>query len=284
LVDRCDAFVDARLPAEPVAPQTFSDFDTISGWSGVRLARCVDGPREPDRASDLLAWVIASESRWRCPHPLTGAIENDLGLAHGLAGMLAALALTLESPDDSTRESMHERAWFLARRGIEVRGVLAWPPTVQADRRERYRGAWCYGAPGVLAALYQTALFLRDVNLEVLVLGQFIRAAELSSYDLMLDCDAICHGTSGAALIFASAAAASGLAALGAAAERFVTELLDRLERSGGRCMVPSDESGAEHASYGLLTGVAGAILTLLTLTGDAGASWMRAHAIQPIR
>jgi lantibiotic modifying enzyme len=284
LVEQCDAFVDEQLPQAPHASQTFCDFDVISGWSGVRLARCVDAPRERDRSIELLAWTIGEDERWRCAHPHTGTVENDMGLAHGMPGMLAALALTLDEPGATLRDSMRRCAWNVASEAIDMGGMLAWPVSPQAGPRERYRMAWCYGTPGVAASLHAVARYLHDAELEAFAIGALEGLASRPCSEWIDGDEAICHGTAGNALIFASVGTAGGVPSFLSAAERLVAETIDRLEANGGQCLVWSDEDGNRHANVGELTGTAGIVLTLLTLAGDAEASWMRCHGLQPLR
>ncbi|HTX59875.1 MAG TPA: lanthionine synthetase LanC family protein [Verrucomicrobiae bacterium] len=283
LVEQCDAFVDARRDRLTIVPRTFSDFDVISGWSGVRLARCVRGAREPDAAVGALLWVIEDESRWRRPHPFTGSVENDVGLAHGMPGMLATLALTLDEIDQKLCDKMRECAWNLTRYTRAWLGCLAWPVCAQAEPREWYRTAWCYGATGVLASLHAVARRIGDAELEAYALGGLDGWAQRICSPSFSSDQAICHGTSGNALIFASVAASSGVASLQAAARRLVAETIARLEGNGYLCLVPTGDDGGTAQSYGELTGTAGVILMLLTLAGDADSAWMRCHALHPL-
>lgn len=285
LVGQCDSYVDAQLPAHATVPQTFMTYDVVSGWSGVRLARCVDGPKEADRLVELIAWLLADPSRWCCAHPLRGGNENDLGLAHGVAGMLAALALTLRDPDAQLREVLARAAQWLVAQAQTRDGVSFWLPTRQsAGAINGCRSAWCYGAAGIGAALYAVASLLEDRELETFAISTLEALGALPSFAMGLDDPAICHGTMGNALVYASVADASGVRALGAVAERLVRETIDVLDENGAICWAYSGREETRYDAFGELTGIAGIVLGLLTLCGDMDARWMRCHALQPLR
>jgi lantibiotic modifying enzyme len=283
LVEKCDAFVEANLPVDPAKPEVYGVFDVVGGWAGARLARGIRGPIEADRLTELLAWLIADSSRYECPHPtfLTERPVRDLGLAHGIAGVLASLVLTHETVDDSLAESMRDAASLLASCAVEPNGYRVWPHSLGRDPEQHYVSAWCYGTPGVASALYGTARLLGDAKLAAFALDGARGIARRPAGDWLVGELGLCHGLMGNALCFASLGAAADCSGLRAAAERLVVETLDRLDADAGVCY--TQEAGAPYAATNELKGVAGIALALLTLTGDVPADWMRAHALRPL-
>jgi lantibiotic biosynthesis protein len=280
LVAQCDAYVDVNLAAAGVQPESFGDYDLIDGWAGIRLARCVDGPRERDASVEALIWILSDETRWRCVHPVRGGEPvNDLGLAHGMPGMLAALALTLDQPGDA-RDVLAANAASMVARAFERDGVVWWPYDTNGD--EPPRAAWCYGAPGIAASLFATSRLLGDEHLagfSVRALESLGRAGDAAC---LIDEANICHGTIGNALAIAGVAAATGSPALHARIERYVLSGLDEIAENGGRCMSRAGD-GLKYDTFNELTGSAGVILGLLTLAGAFEGTWLRLHALPAI-
>jgi hypothetical protein len=255
LLSRCDAFLDAAAASEARGGAAHSTFDLVSGWSGARLARCIDGPTEPDRVFELAAAVLADELRWRRIGPLRAGGAEDAGMAFGLAGALAAVALTLDDPS-GLRELLVARAWQLACCIGEAR-----PP--QRDAAE-----WCSGIPGVAAALHAVSRRTGDRQLERLALDALARLGARPTRDWSLSGPGICHGTLGAALVFAGVGAASGVATLARIADRLLVETVEDIVANGSTCTASGD---------------AGVILGLLTLTRDFDPGWMRCHGLEPL-
>jgi lantibiotic biosynthesis protein len=281
LAAQCDAHIAARLPHVPVHPvASFVEYDVIGGWAGIRLAQCIDGPRKRDAAADALAWLLEDDERWRCPHPVRGGEPTrDLGLAHGMPGMLAALALTLEEPGD-LREPIARAASDLVARAIHRDGVVWWPYTKESV--EPPRAAWCYGMPGVAAALHAAALLLGDETLAAFAVEALASLERVEDAACIVDEANLCHGTLGNALCVASVSARTGSPALRRLVHRYTASTLDRLEAEGWRCMSRQDD-GRKYDTYNELVGSAGIVLGLLTLAGEFEGTWMRAHALNPI-
>jgi lantibiotic modifying enzyme len=280
LVAQCDAYVDAALPVGGARPSTFMEYDLIGGWAGIRLARCIDGPRGRDRSTDALAWILGDEERWRCVHPMKGGeAVNDLGLAHGMAGMLAALALTLEEPGDAAAV-LASNAAYLVSQSFERDGVVWWPYITGG--MEPPRAAWCYGAPGIAASLFATSTILRDAELAAFSIRALESLANTSDAACVIDEANVCHGRIGNALCIAGVAARSGSPVLRGLVERYTLAALDEIAATGGRCMSRQDD-GLKYDTFNELTGSAGVILGLLTLAGEFEGTWMRAHALTPL-
>lgn len=283
LVTQCDDFVDAALPVDPQLPESFSTYDLISGWAGIRLARAACGSRPADRVTSLLTWLCEDRRRWCLPHPVrtNNPPSNDLGMAHGISGVLSALALTAEDPGPFA-SALAATAYELLGCERSAGDAVTWPPTMQERDEGRYRSAWCYGAPGCIAAIAQVARAIGDVALEAAACERMSRLAQQPSSTWLIAGQGICHGLAGVALAFASVASASGLPQLWEAVDRTIGDLLDADALAGGRCSWVSRD-GERFDEVNELDGVAGLALVLLTLTGACDASWMRLHGLAPI-
>jgi hypothetical protein len=283
LAEQCDAFVETRLPDEAPARAAYGEYDLAFGWAGMRLARCVNGSREPDRLVDLLGWVIADDARWCSTHPLRPdePAENNLGMAHGIPGALAALVLTLSDCTPEMREGIARCARGLAARARSRDGANVWPRAAQDPASEACRSVWCFGTPGVAIALLQVAQFLGDRELEAFAVDALARIAGRPRDAWLMTQSGICHGTIGTALVFAVAAERTDAVAFASVSAGLVRTTIDELAASGGRTITPGFD-GVEYDAIGELNGVAGIATALLTLSGDFSPAWLRLHGMQP--
>ncbi|MBI3725129.1 hypothetical protein HY251_14445, partial [bacterium] len=143
-------------------------FDLIAGLAGISVYALERLPRAGARAclaralEHLASSALESEGAlaWPTPAPLYGPVELEvcpsrrglvnLGVAHGVPGVLAVLSLAC------ARGVMRERLSPLVERAVsyvlgrELEGSLGFPHFVVPGRKPKQRGrsAWCYGDLG----------------------------------------------------------------------------------------------------------------------------------------
>jgi Lanthionine synthetase C-like protein len=123
---------------------------------------------------------------------LFGSTNEILGPAHGLAGIVAALA---RRPDLLAPEHLAgDAAAALAAEAVRVNGMANWPPSHGEPLRKpdgAIRTQWCHGAPGIVAS---AAALPPDPQLDALLLagGELTWAAGPLRKGANL-----CHGTAG---------------------------------------------------------------------------------------
>lgn len=283
LVQQCDAYVENELPTPDAATvSSFRDFDIISGWSGARLARYVNSASGLDRLSSLLEWLMIDDERWRCIHPLrpNDPAENDLGVAHGVAGMLAAVVLTTEPLESGHRVMLHGQASNLMTHAMRSGGRVLWPAFAGSHRLVEQR-AWCYGTPGIAAALYWVGSRLSDSAIASFAVDTLV-AESATPPDAWVFWDhALCHGTLGCALIYASVGMASGDGRLLEIVDALVERVLDDIAKNEAACWGLAPDS-ATRSLTGVLVGAAGIALGLLTLGEASDSTWVRLHGLEP--
>ncbi|HTX59876.1 MAG TPA: lanthionine synthetase LanC family protein [Verrucomicrobiae bacterium] len=285
LVERCDAYVEEIVAQRaPRRAALYGEFDLMFGWSGMRLARCVRGPSDDDALIELLAWVAGEDERWCCLHPLypqDGPV-NHLGMAHGIAGVLSALALTAGSPTASQEEIVRSCASRLAASRICGRdGTLSWPRTAQDGERDPCRSVWCVGAGGIAIALLQAAQRLRDAELERFAVLALERMAARPRDRWLMSQNGICHGTIGTALVFYVAARRTGREDFARLSQRLAALTIEELAANGGRVRTRGFD-GAFYDAIGELNGIAGIVTGLLTIAGEFDPAWLHLHGMQP--
>lgn len=283
LVEQCDGYVESVLPSPDSATvSSFSDFDVISGWSGARLARCVTEPNGSDHLLLLLEWLLADDARWRRVHPLRkdDPPENDLGVAHGIAGMLAAIALTTEPIKKSQRLLLQRHASNLMASSITSGTRVLWPAFAGGHHPVEQR-AWCYGTPGIAAALYIVGKRLSDGEIMTFALDTLAAECNTPASAWAFWDHALCHGTLGCALIYASVGASSNDGRLLEVVEILVNLALDDIARDENACWgLAPDIASAQLTNE--LVGAAGIALGLLTLSQTSDSAWIRLHGLEP--
>ena len=196
-------------------PERF--YDVISGWVGFGVyflerlpapAAC-EGLHEIARTLRHLVQRTDGGMTWYTPaHALPGWQRalfpegyHNIGLAHGVAGIVAFLAeVQLVAGDSYGTQDMLDGAahWLLAQR-LEGGGYASWKVPNQTPTRARL--AWCYGELGVSAALLSAGRALRDGEMTKRALAIASDAAQRRTGTNVRDAG-LCHGAAGNAHIF----------------------------------------------------------------------------------
>ncbi|WP_181448724.1 lanthionine synthetase C family protein [Nonomuraea aridisoli] len=264
-----------RLPS---GPSYYDVVSGISGWVGYLVVR------ERTPAVDAVCSAVAGELiRLLSPRGIgdlgyllePGRPVVDLGLAHGVAGVLAALSrLHRRSPDPDSAAAVRWGVDFLMR---HVRDGM-WPARVDLkyrpdDGRRSGGGSWCHGDAGIARALYQA--------------GEALDAPDICDFALeavRLRCASpvpvpspnLCHGLAGRWLLTAAFAEDTGDAVLRSAASSYADELLGRFRPQSLLGYADVEADGRHVDNPGLLKGAAGVALALLAADGKEVPGWAR--------
>lgn len=261
------------LATRALDPADRPGFDLIRGAAGKLIAL-----REvPD---DVAAHVrarfeeLADRTIERIADPDPDRAAIDIGVAHGIPGILAALNVALP----------HERA--LARRYAELivavshaAGARRWDGAWSRERTPPPRRAWCYQTAGVAAVLYDRAVIDGDDALRELALDALratIGEPEQQDWD-----DALCHGRSGVALIYAHVARDGDPFAR--EAERLALEVLHR-HRDDAEFGYPAFNlvERAEENRPQFLDAALGVALFLIEAAVPSERRWLRLLGLRP--
>lgn len=280
VADRLDA---AHRRMDKGLPPRLREYDLISGLTGLGtyfLHRDVDGalravlrylvrlltePLVVDGHQVPGWWAATGPS----DTPDTGEFAHghaNFGLAHGVAGPLALLALarraghTVAGQDNALAAGItHLTTWAQPLKG----GGTGWPECLPLDAYRQgpqpdaapARASWCYGTPGIARALQLAALALNDDTARRLAEHTALQAATDPRQTGRIVDTSLCHGWAGLLLTTDRIAADAARPDLREA----LPALRDRLTAETQHHPAP------EHT--GLLTGAAGVLLTLHTLT-----------------
>ncbi len=225
--------------------------------------------------------------------------QHNLGLAHGIAGVIAFLAdaLTGEVLPETTEPLLRGAVrWLLsqgldtdtARRGIEPGRTFPW--SVIPGFTPHISGwdpGWAYADSGIAWALLRAARVLRERDLERRALD-VARAETERLADIPTRNPGIGYGPAGFVLLHQRLWQQTGDPAFQQAALQAVEQLLELRSSSaeetiGGFSTI--DPRGARRpADTGLLGGAAGIGLVLLTALFEVDATWDRLLLLSPPR
>jgi lantibiotic biosynthesis protein len=283
------------------------DFDVISGLSGIGgclLCRYREASVQValSNITDALVWLITcdqSPPAWYTPAGLMydeaarRAYPNgnlNCGLAHGLPGMLAYLALVrkLELPL-APRERLDEAIvcaadWLLRNRADDQWGIN-WPTAValtaegaegNAAQSGPSRSAWCYGAPGVARSLWLAGEAVGRADYRDLAVAAMEAVYRRPLPARMIDSPSFCHGTAGLLAITLRFARDTAAPVFVAESQNLTRQLLDQFQ--------PDSLLGFRNIEYrnnqtdqpGLLDGAAGVAIVLVSAATGLDPAWDR--------
>ena len=297
--DANEAIDDAVL--EVLRADAAGDYDLISGAVGLGVYALQRLPRADARAAvetvvrllderavrddDGIAWFTPSDAL----PPGSRSVYRDgyfnLGVAHGLAGVVSFLAGVVSAlPDTPKAAQLLEGAvaWLLAREQKDADGA-AFPAVVTpAGESERSRTAWCYGDAGAAAALalagtaLDSAVLLEDARR----IASAVARRPPEACGVRDAC--LCHGAAGLGHMLNRLAQELGDEELADAARAWFGRALDMRVPGTGVGGFRTYRTGQDVAARwldhpGFLAGAAGVGLALLAAMTDVSPAWDRA-------
>jgi hypothetical protein len=285
-------------------------YDVIDGLSGIarylllrgrypalleRVLRSLVGMLAPveHRGTQVPGiWATNPPSRDRRRHPdLQHSGHLNLGMAHGIAGPLALLAVALAEGAvvDGQRDAIGALVELLDRFRMEDEYGVFWPSVVSLDdwRRgrcdtHRQRVSWCYGAPGISRALQLAGRATGNSEWERTAEASVAAVLALPLDRWHVDHWSVCHGWSGALHLLGYFSGGPLGAQVDEVIDAIACRLLDRLEHDGLPEFVIGHEDfppGTEPA--GFLEGAAGLALALDTYAHGPALPWDIALVLQ---
>ncbi|HLH60149.1 MAG TPA: lanthionine synthetase C family protein [Ktedonobacteraceae bacterium] len=303
--------INARWRREDFQGVAFADYDVISGAAGILgYLVTIDQPDETVHDAiqillEYLIWMAGSDPteehrRWFI-HPELHAIPShrdtypegyfDCGLAHGIAGPLAALAAASLAGYylPGQREAMLSLSQWILDHRLQDRWGINWPagiPRAASFSAEQYsqlhpsRAGWCYGSPGMARALWLAGVVLNEAtiqNVAVEAVESFLRRPKAA---LNIDSVSFCHGVSGLLSICLRFAHETESPLILQHIPLLVQQILDDFNPD-----LPLGFRDLELANNavddpGLLTGAVGIALSLLSVSTSIEPAWHRLFLI----
>jgi hypothetical protein len=274
----------------------FSSFDVVSGLTGVGrylLSRRLSASRHAD-ADRVITTLIAFLHRtdegvpaWYTPDDdqrpdLSARRQGALncGMAHGVAGPLALLALYRLAGveiEDLRPTIVRLADWLAASRQDDEWGPN-WPAVVRLDSAPAgpTHNAWCYGAGGIACALWLAGQAVESETHRQLALEAVDAIARRPAFARRLTLPCFCHGLAGLVQIFSRFARDTGLARFRTLAETLAEDLLAFHDPDAPFAFRSLGHDGARFDDTSLLNGSAGIALALLSVSAGPDPAWDR--------
>lgn len=290
------AHFDAALWRHLDVPQWHERHDLMSGLAGVGVLVAQRSDASARRIAErvlshLESTAIASGPgvTWRTapkflpPHQQARFPDGkiDLGVAHGVPGVIGMLAQFLEAdiePERSGALLSRAVAWLLSAAPLGCpRYGTSWPIDCLDDKRV----GWCYGDVGVAGALLGASRALDSRDLASEALGLLRQSVEvLRSRELRHS--GFCHGAAGLAHVYNAAFQHTRDPELRVQAVHWLRELL-RMRRpgSGVAGYTSLDVDGERrNEDVTLVSGVVGIALVLLAAVEDHEPAWSQLFVV----
>ena len=216
----------------------------------------------------------------------------NCGLAHGIPGPLAlmALALSHEIAVPGIEEAIDRLAdWLLEHRADDGWGVN-WPyavpltaggvPDHNAPACSPSRAAWCYGAPGVARALWLAGMGRNRPKWQALAIEAMEAVYRRPIAARCIDSPTFCHGVAGLLHVTLRFANDTRLPAFTEAAADLAEWLLSAYEPDSLLGYRNWEPGGTRVDQAGLLDGAPGVLLALLAASTDVEPLWDRAFLL----
>ncbi len=293
-----------------------ADYDLIRGLTGFGiyalerlphpaalacLSRVLDRLEETaERSAQGTTWHTAPELLPDWQRALYPGGYYNLGVAHGVPGTIAMLGgivagtAPLAAAGDPLARAVGERAralaegatrWLLAQRLPPEEGSWFGASFSPEVRQQRSRLAWCYGDPGIAAALLVAARTCNQPQWERFAV-ELALATTARQEDATVRDAGLCHGAAGLGHLYNRLYQATGEEKLGEASRRWFQRTLDFRSPGEGlagyRAFWIAEDGVTQswRTDPGFLEGVAGIGLALLGALSDFEPAWDRIMAL----
>lgn len=225
---------------------------------------------------------INARNRESCPKG-----NFNLGLAHGVTGILAFLAIaSLRGINiEGQKEAIATIATWIRNKAFLSHNRLSWSYSVPWEEEVEgrvssmgvARDAWCYGAPGVARTLFLAGQAIGDLGLKNFATAAFRDIFCRTRQEWGLPGPTLCHGIAGLLLITHEMAKEDGCEDLHVRVSELKETLLSFYHPDspwGFKDVEPCRHGkSCELNKVGFLEGATGVLLTLISLS-DAGTRW----------
>jgi lantibiotic modifying enzyme len=275
-------------------------YDLISGLSGVaryaieRRERITDKVvlarilnflvRLSGESSGLPNWY--TPSAWQRSNAMRSPEDTgllNLGLAHGIAGVLAVLSIARarEILVDGIDEAIETTAGWLVDAVTPDAWGVNWPAGLPVDHSGRVlrnapvaRSAWCYGPPGIANALRLASLATGSQAWADLAATAMRNTLRRPAGERRTDSPTFCHGVAGLLALFSLFQRETGDAVFESGTVRLLDELLDMYEPDAPFGFRAVEPGGLRSDKIGLLDGAVGVLVALLAILSPAPSHW----------
>ncbi|MEZ9200275.1 lanthionine synthetase C family protein [Shewanella sp. 10N.286.54.B9] len=224
---------------------------------------------------EQLSWPQPTNSVFRLNPEAVDDIEFNLGLAHGVPGIIAAILPALAIPQLASRVTtllIHSCNWLIEQQITTDEHKLTFPTAVGSKRASRL--GWCYGDLTIALTLARVGQALNISSYIEVARDTAMRSSNKSASEGLINDGAFCHGSSGLITIFQLLNEILDEPQLEQAASNWLDFTLQLYKDNGLKGLLGNtDESDNHEQNSGFLMGYAGIGLALITAT-TGNADW----------
>lgn len=267
LLEKCDASL-ATVLSRDLTLKTFGDYDLIAGPAGALAALALAPVARSEFMTHRLAELCGDDPTLALLHPFQkGAPVHDLGTAHGIFGLCAAVAMHADLLSDAARAKIIGALRRAIHDVVVVDGIAMLRPWRERQAMSPAQNAWCYGIPGAASATLSIAEAFADDSLCDWALDALHTLAS-SDPDDVSENAGLCHGSAGIGLCLLRAAQRD---------ERLEPMLTAHVEATIHRARL--GQFDMEFGGDDVYNGAPGVIIALLTFAGSFAPDWVRLFA-----
>lgn len=271
-----------------------NDYDVLYGVTGIgRYLLACETAKYPSKMLRPLLDVLIEKSRFdgdmpglftpfELLHPMEQPQFNspavvNCGLAHGVPGPLGLLSLASQSGMEVTGLNESIRFWsdWLTQQIVTDEWGKNWPAAqVPGEAPQPTRAAWCYGIPGVSRSLYLAGTALKDEQLKELATSSMLSVFDRPQSAQRNNSPTMCHGRAGLLQVSTRFAHDTQMPEFREAAQSLCKELVETFDEKSVWGFEDIMSDGVKVDNPGLLCGVAGVLLALLSACTEAEPIW----------
>ncbi|MDO7803155.1 lanthionine synthetase C family protein [Pediococcus acidilactici] len=236
------------------------------------------------QGTSVPAWYISSKNQMSEEDIINYPFGNfNISMSHGISGIITVLtnSISMGIIQPGVKKLLKELVSFVVNNIQTSNGILSFPLMIPMNKnlkiatvKETVRfDSWCYGAPGILLALYKYAALSKDQTLIEICIKNF---NYINNQPMGLNSPSICHGYAG--LISIIHAASKNIPGV----QNVNPQLLDNLTSFYNPNLklgfYNQEFTNSTHTVFypdaGILTGVSGIILALISMKYDCKSKW----------
>lgn len=209
------------------------------------------------------------------------AFTFNLGIAHGIPGILSFLALLKQHGFYAahTNECLKAGADWMFQQKLGEKVGSIFPKKMIAGEPQGFPSflGWCYGDLSIGSALLQVGNFLSDTD----IIDQTLVVTQLAAFRSVplakVDNPYFCHGSAGVAFIFKQLAKKTGNDIYKNAADFWLKETIQYFEKEE---FLAFFDRKLENLERSLLAGISGIGLVLMAFQQEGQEEWKRAFLL----
>lgn len=278
--------IDEYLEVNIDADIQHSTYDFMHGSLGVGLYYLKAAKRN-DIIEKIIAFLLKSAQidteketiSWQTNIMGNKLIAENISLSHGIPSIIVFLTRLLNTNHDSTkiRELLLGAINYVLSQQIDFDQYGSCFPTFPKNTHpiERSRLAWCYGDLGIALSLKQAGTALEDSNLVDKSIAILLKNSKRrDSKDTLINDAGICHGSAGVAMMYRRMFKDTHIPEFKECHEFWIKETLNHAKFNDGLCGYKNLVNDQWTIDYGLLSGVSGIGLVLMSYLFDDEQLW----------